>query len=459
MKKIFIALILLISLALSGSYNPNTFSQNTVTLSGDTVTPDADTYNFFDIYLDRAVTRVNMPTGGKGGEPIRFQVRQDVTGGRTIVWGNADANTGLTCNLTKGVDPAVTITVTAGTMDFSTLSTASGRKSYLCFTGFAQNSMNLNDIRITSFDEGAGTITFNHPFYSSTTDVTGDTGAGIEVKSPFYFIDEKGDSWIGQHPFGVTLFEYFDSSADGSGVLMKKGVYTNAVHTKAKVRFEEQLTDDFVNGSDEGLLNWREANDNGTTVVASDDVDTDHQGMLRQRLTGSIEDDCRTSTSLGVDQFRLGNMRVGIEGIIKPNANAFETANVKYYFGWSESQRFYNTTDGAYFEIVADGSGAGRVWCILEDSDSRTEYDTGIDLSEDEYRSLHIGIPSTGVGIHFTVDDITVYEGLMSNVGTDVKMTCGFAQYYDYTDTALPNNKDWFIDSFHLKYRMNADRI
>ena len=113
----------------------------------------------------------------------------------------------------------------------------------------------------------------------------------------------------------------------------------------------------------------------------------------------------------------------------------------------------------AVFEIVADGSGAGRVWCVLKSSGARTEYDTGIDLVEDEWYSFHMGIqPGTG-NICFDVNDIEIYEGDISNVGIDEKLTCGFASYYDYTGTPLPNNKDWFIDAFSLKYRMDADRI
>ncbi len=435
------------------------FEQTTITLSGDEVTPQAGSSNFFDIYLNRASTRVNMPSGGTPGAPIRFQVRQDFTGGREIQWGSLTTNSGLTCNLTKGVDPSVTITITAGSLSWSCLSVAAGRKSYLHLDGWAQNTMNLGDIKITAFDESAGTITFNHPFYDSVSNVTGDTGVSIDCGNPFYFFDEKGDSWIGQYPFGVTLFEYFDSSADGSGMMVKKGVYSNVAHVRTKVRFEETLTDDFVNGSDNGLLNWREGNSNGTTTVGSADVDEDHQGLLYQRLTASVAADGRTSTTLGTDQFRLGNMRVNIEGIIKPNANAFGTADVKYYFGWSDTTQFQSCSDGAYFEIVADGAGSGRIWCVLEDSGSRTTYDTGIDLAEDSWHCLAINIPSTNIGINFLVDDVMVYKGLLSNVGTDVKVTCGFGQYYDYTGTPLPNNKDWFIDSFSLKYRMNADRI
>ncbi len=461
MKKILLIALAFCLLAAPafGSYISNTFRPKTVTMSGDTITPDADTYNFFDIYLNRATTRINMPTGGIPGEPIRFQIRQDMTGGREVVWGDKDDNTGLTCTLTKGVDPAVTITVTAGTFDFSTLSSGAGRKSYLMMGGWAQNPMNISGVRISSFDEGAGTITFNHAFYDSTSDVTGDTGVSISVKNPFYFFNETDNTWQGQYPFGVTLYEYYDSNADGSGSMVKMGVYSNVARTRAKVRFEEQLTDDFVNGSDNGLLNWREANSNGNVGVSSADVDADHPGQLIMSLDSGISADCRASTNLGNDQFMLGDMRVDMEGIVKFNANAFGTADVTYYFGWSDANQFQAAADGIMIEVVADGAGNGRVWTVEEDSGVRTTYDTGIDLPEDGWVILHIGVDSNDGSICFAVNDIKVYSGNVSNVGIDQKLTCGFASYYDYTGTPLPNAKQWFIDAFSLKYRMDNDRI
>jgi len=59
-------------------------------LSGDVIDLDCDGKNFFDIYLDRPVTRINMPTNVVNGETYRVQIRQDGTGGRFIKWGNKD---------------------------------------------------------------------------------------------------------------------------------------------------------------------------------------------------------------------------------------------------------------------------------------------------------------------------------------------------------------------------------
>jgi len=115
--------------------------------------------------------------------------------------------------------------------------------------------------------------------------------------------------------------------------------------------------------------------------------------------------------------------------------------------------------DGAKFQIIADGTGKGRVHCITAIGNVKTDYDTGIDFLEDEWHSLKIGLPPNGIGVHFIVDDILVHTADRATMGETVKMTCGFGQYYDYTGTPLPNSKDWFIDVFALKYRMNNDRI
>ncbi len=238
-------------------------------------------------------------------------------------------------------------------------------------------------------------------------------------------------------------------------------MFSNNHCTNASVRYEEHLTDDFINGSDEGLLNWREANVNGSTVVSSNDVDANHLGMLYQRLNAAAAADGRTSTTLGTDMFNVSTFRSGIEGICKFNENSLETAYVKYFYGWSDNNQMHSVTDGAYFEIIADGvgEGLGRVYCVTEIGGTKTSYDTGIDLPEDEWFSMRVGIPSNGGAIKFVLNNIVIHRALRTTMGVTVKMTCGFGQYYDYTGTPLPNNKEWFIDAFSIKYRMSGDRV
>jgi len=255
------------------------------------------------------------------------------------------------------------------------------------------------------------------------------------------------------------MFEFFTTTDGESALLTKKGVYSNSLYTQAQATFEVKLTDDFGNGSDNGSLNWREGNVNGTTTTSSADVDTEHIGLLSQRLNGGATADGRTSTTLGSDSFILSSKRIIIEGIIKPNTNAFTTADVNYYFGWADNVQFQVSHNSIYFKIIADGTGKGRVHCVSENSGTTTDYDTGIDFLEDEWHSLKIGLPPNGVGIYFIVDNIRVHIADRTTFGETEKVTCGFGQYYDYTGTTLPNNKEWFIDVFSLKYRMNNDRI
>ena len=435
-------------------------------LMGDVIDIDGNNGNYFDIYLNRPVTRINLPTNLTPGEPVRFQLRQDGVGGRHVVWGDEVENTGLTCTFNKAMGSTCIVYITSGTFDWSKLQSVTARQSHLSFAGFGQNALNIGDIKISSFDESAGTITFEHPFIDDVVDETGTTNVTITYTNNFYFNDENSDNWIGQFPRGVTQFEFYSTSDGAAGLLNRIGVFSNRVHPISKVRFAEELTDDFMNGSDDGLLNWREANGNGTTSVSSADVGATTKGVLYQRLNGGSTADGRTSTTMGSDQFTLEGMRVGIEGVCMFNENALETADVKYYFGWTNSTQWATTVDGAFFEIVADGStdGYGRVWCVIVKPDGmgnpvRITYDTGIDLPEDEWFSLHIGKPSCDMKIKFILNDVTVYEANVSEIDLTAKVTCGFGSYYDYTGTPLPNHKEWFLDCFNLKYRMSQDRI
>jgi len=72
------------------------FANNVVsTVSGDIITPDGADGNFFDIYLNRPTTNINMPINIRSGETYRFQVRQDMVGGRVIKWGSKDSLIGV----------------------------------------------------------------------------------------------------------------------------------------------------------------------------------------------------------------------------------------------------------------------------------------------------------------------------------------------------------------------------
>jgi len=344
------------------------------------------------------------------------------------------------------------------TFDWSILRADAGRKSYIQIEGFANNVNNFDGMKVSSYDESAGTITLegaNWDFIDENTV----TGISISIESQFYFTDEMNDNWIGQFPYGVTMFQFYSTTDGASALLGKVGVYSNTSHQRAKIRFEEELTDDFINGSDDGLLNWREANEKGSTTYSSSDVDENHPGILRQRLNNGETGNVRTQTSLGLDALIVSNMRVGISGIVKPITNAFTTVNVKYYFGYTDHAQWNSTKDGFYFEIAADGAGKGRVFCVGEDNNVRTVYDTGIDLTEDDWFVLHIGKPAHSGTIHFAINDIIVHEMEQSVIGMGANITPAFGSTYAYQATPLPNNKDWFVDAFALKYRMSQDRI
>ncbi len=439
------------------------FAIHSVSMNGDVVTPDASTYNFFDIYLNRPTTRINMPSGGVNGEPIRFQLRQDGTGGRHVVWGTKVENTGLTCTINKGMGDSLIIYITGGTFDWSLLNSAGGRKSYLTMSGFAQNSLNVAQLKLSSFDESAGTITLDYTFSDSVVDVTGATGINISYENGFYFQNESGDTWHGLRPYSVTLYEYFDTASDGSGMLTKQGIYMNSASgcMRTTVRDEETLTDDFINGNDDGLLNWREGGSNHSINQATGDVSAEHPGVIYMRANGLVTADARAYFSMGSDQIIVDSMRAGVEGIIKFDENALETADMKYFFGWSDNTLWHSANDGAFFEIVADGSveGKGRVHCILLKAGVRVDYDTGVDLFENEWHVLRIGKSSNNLKLKFSVDDIILYYGNYADMGGTVKMTCGYGLYYDYTGTPLPENKAWYFDAFAFKYRMCQDRI
>ncbi len=443
------------------SIKDTAFKVNSESLTGDTITPDgSNNKNFFDIYLDREITRVNMPINFRDGETYRFQVRQDGRGGRAISWGTKVTNTGLTCTINKGMGDSCLLYITAGTFDWSKLQKASGRQSFISLSGFTQGALNIGWIKISDFDESAGYIQFDHPFIDSVVDVVGETGCTVAYDNKFYFTAKEQDDWIGQQPYEVTQFTFYTTTDGASGILTKEGTLSNSLYTKAKARSYYEIVDDFIAGNDDGQLQWYEQNTNGQVNTSSSNVDGDHFGIVHHRIN-SGNTSGRTNMRLVSDGFMLTDSRSVTEEVVKFDANYFSQAGMVMMAGWNDgsSQSPITITDGYYFEVVSNGDNTGRVWCITEIGGVRDEYDTGIDLGEDEWCSLAIQM-SPGFGhIQFYVNDIMVQKKI--NTGgtlfTQAKVTPFFGS--QYSGAGLASNKSFYVDLFSLKYRMNEDRI
>ncbi len=427
--------------------------------SGDTITPDGTDGNFFDIYLDRSTTRVEMPVNLREGEIYRFQVRQDGTGGRAISWGTKVSNTGLTCTLRKSMGDSCLLYITAGTFDWTQLSKATGRQSFIALSGFAQPALNLGGVKISDFDESAGYIQFDHPFIDSIVDVTGDTGCTVSYENKFYFTDKDSDSWVGQHPREVTQFTFYSTTGGASGLLRREGIYSNAVVHKAKARSVYEVVDDFVAGNDDGQLQWAEAVSGGTISTSSSDVDGIHIGQVYHKISAG-EITARTYMRLQLDAFVLDNSRSVIETIIKFNADFFSQAGTSAYIGWADdNNNITEVQNGYYFEVISNGDNTGRVWCVTENANTKDSYDTGIDIGEDEWSSFTIQIAPGFGSMQFYLNDILVQKKLNTSgtLFSVAKMTAFFASYHSGAATAQAKN--FYVDMFSLKYRLNEDRI
>ena len=428
-------------------------------MSGDVIVPDGDKNNFFDIYLNRPVTRIEMPINARNGEIYRFQIRQDGTGGRSIIWGTKVSNTGLTCTLNKGMGNTCLLYITAGTFDWTQLSKGSGRQSFITLNGFTQSALNLGGIKISDFDESAGYIQFDHPFIDSISDVTGDTGCTIDYENKFYFLDKDSDSWIGQQPYEVTQFTFFSTTGGASGLLTRKGIYSNSIVNRAKARSSYEIVDDFIAGNDDGQLQWAEANSEGAISTSSSDVDSNHFGIVYHRLNSGANS-ARTNMRLVADGFVLSESRSVIETVIKFDNNYFSETGNTVYIGWNDGNNTpTNAIDGYYFEVISNGDNTGRLWCITETGNTKDAYDTGIDLGEDDWQSFTIQMASGFGSVQFYVNDVLVQKKL--NTGgtlfTEAKITPFFGS--QYSGTGLVSTKSFYVDLFSLKYRMNADRI
>lgn len=71
---------------MTGALVPAVFA---LTQSGGAVAVDASKGNVFDLSLTASGWTISNPTNDGNGQPIRFRLAQDATGGRTVSWGTA----------------------------------------------------------------------------------------------------------------------------------------------------------------------------------------------------------------------------------------------------------------------------------------------------------------------------------------------------------------------------------
>ncbi len=427
---------------------------HSITLSGDEVVLDGSLYNFFDIYLDRPITRIGNISNKVDGRDYHVHVRQDAVGKRDIQWGDWSANTGLTCNIAEAAG-VVTLTITAGTFDWASLSSSHLGGSDLHMTGWSDNCNNICCVPVSAFDESAGTITLRHPFAANVTDRTGETAVSLEIHNNRYYKDEVADSWISTDPRSVTTFSV-KTSDQPILQLSKDGTLQKDHVVSAQARHWNERWDDFIGGNDDGLLQWIESNNNGTINVDSSAADDTHPGIIYLRInTGSTVG--RTQMRLGSSAFVLTNSKSVIETVQRFRENAFSQTGITYFMGWGDQNSDPGALDdGLYFEIRSNGDNTGQLWCVTNSEGTKTEYDSGIAISEMVWFSTKLRVATNYSQCGFFLNDHEVAT-ISTNMPTG-HVHCFFGSDYP-TGAALTNNKEMEVDMFYMKYRLNSDRI
>ena len=431
------------------------FAVNVDTPTGEHKILDGSKANFFDIYLDREHTVINNISNMRLGEKYIIQVRQDAGGKNHLHWGTRTENQNLEVTTYPVMGSYVDIVIT-GTFDWSSLSTIPQIKSKLKITGLTENPMNCSGLVVENFDESTNTITVYNPFKSSLTGEVGTTGVNIEVTTSNYFFPIEEDNWISTEPFGVTMFEVW-SFEPGFTSIKKVGIHTSETRYKSRARIIQSISDDFVGGDDNGILEWYESKLNGTVASRNTKVDENHFGIIGQKLDGGATS-ARCNMRLQPDGFVLTNSKSVLEFVQINEPNFFALVGTKSYLGWNDGNNNPNSiSDGFYFEIVSNGDSTARVWCVAKKNSVKTEYDTGINLNEDTWNVFTIQIPSTFNYARFYINDVEVLEL------TDVTNfpTAKLTPFFGCTHNGDPLAKAIYngTDMASLKYKINEDRI
>ncbi len=429
---------------------------NSTTLSGTSVTPDGTTANFFNVMLTQNHTVINNIANMREGERYVIQTLQDAGGKSHVHWGTNTPNTGLTVSTSRAMGETIIITVDAGTFDWSAFSSIPQISNKIKITGLNENPMNCGQVVVDSFDESTGHIYISSPFASSISGESGTTGVSITVTSSNYFFPEEEDNWISTSPFGVTMFECW-TSGGGMVSIRKIGIHTANPRYISKARLVQEVSDDFVGGDDNGILEWKESSINGAISSQSAEIDSNHQGIIGSRISGGSAS-ARTCMRLQLNGFNITNMRSIVEFVHKLDSDFFEQVGTIVSCGWSDGDNnITEIKDGFFFELISNGDNSARLSCIVMNGSARTTYDTGIDIDGGEWLSFAIQIDSGYTHAHFYVNDIEVLKQDDITNFTANKLTSYFG--IKHLGDALTGNKLMHTDMVSIKYKQNVDRI
>ena len=437
------------------SIKDEAFRVSSGTLSGESVTPNGENTNFFNIMLTQEHTVIQNIANMREGETYIIQTLQDASGKNHIHWGNQSVNTGLNVTTSRAMGNGIIVKVNSGTFDWDNFSSLPQVTNKIKIIGLTNNSLNCGGLVVDSFDESSGEIHITLPWADSMIAETTADVVIISTASNYFFAEEE-DNWINTAPFSVTMFKCY-TSGGGLVTIEKIGSHTSDQKYKSKARIVQEISDDFVGGDDNGILEWKETNTNGGVGSDSGKVDPSHMGILSQKLsTGKTS--VKNNMRLQSDGFVLTNMRSIVEYIHLYEADFFANTGAISADGWNNGGTDINvTTDGFFFRRVGNGDGTARVHCICEADGTETDHDTGIDIDEETWYSFAIQIDPSYSHAHFYINDIEVLKQTDTTNFPTAKLTPFFGTRYN--GTALTKNLFQHTDMASIKYRPNADRI
>ncbi len=431
------------------------FSVHSSTLSGGSITPDGENTNFFNISLTQEHTVINNIINMREGENYVIQLLQNGTGKNHVHWGDQVVNTGLTVTTSRAMGNGILVKVDSGTFDWDCFSALPQVTNKIKIIGLTNNALNCGGLIVDSFDASTGDIHITLPWVNSFVAET-TSNVIIIITASNYFFAESKDNWISTNPHSVTMFKCF-TSGGGLVTIEKVGVHTNNPQYKSKARIIQEISDDFVGGDDNGILEWKEANQNGAIGSDSGKVDDAHMGILSQKISNGAAS-ARNNMRLQLGGFVLTNMRSILEFVHLYEVGFFASAGAIAADGWSNGGTDINViTDGIFFRRISNGDGTARVHCVCKADGTETTYDTGINIDEETWYSFTIQIDPSYSHVHFYINDIEVLKQTDNSNFPMGKVTPFFGTRYN--GDPLAKSTFQHTDMVSIKYKLNKDRI
>ena len=382
-------------------------------------------------------TRINTPSNMTAGDKAYFSIIEDGSGPYGLEWGSLGLDVTAVSGVINNLGATAVIILPLAT-DLSNVSVG----DFLEISGSTNNINNQNGYRITAVDTGTGAITYEAR-----------NGSNTELGTYDLKVSDGKTIWTEGIKWHSSIYRtVFEIVFDGELYLISRVNVLPDRNQRSSIKNESEWHDDFFGTSVEGsMFDWTATNGNNGAIAAIGTIaDENHPGTWRFRLT--VDAGSRHTLRTEDNAFALDGMKYEFEAMLHQRTLVSALNDCYYQVGLGNDANAGQHTFGAYFFYDLSSPN----WqCRTANGGTRTIYDTGVPVIEDQWTRLGIESQDGASEAVFKINGVVVATLTTNLPGTEL---LGVMLKGEEQGGGSSVSMDTIYDYCSWKYQLIGDR-